>query len=46
MAPFPYRCKTGWVYDSGDHRAALVKAMDLVGYAELRREHGQGGSGK
>ena len=35
---FPYECKTGWVYDSGDYPAALRKALDLVGYAELRRE--------
>jgi carbon-monoxide dehydrogenase large subunit len=35
---FPYECKTGWVYDSGDYPAALRKALDTVGYAELRRE--------
>jgi carbon-monoxide dehydrogenase large subunit len=35
---FPYECKTGWVYDSGDYPAALRKAMEMVGYAELRRE--------
>ena len=35
---FPYECKTGWVYDSGDYPAALRKALEMVGYAELRRE--------
>jgi carbon-monoxide dehydrogenase large subunit len=35
---FPYECQTGWVYDSGDYPAALRKALDGVGYAELRRE--------
>jgi carbon-monoxide dehydrogenase large subunit len=35
---FPYECKTGWVYDSGDYPAALRKALDMAGYAELRRE--------
>ena len=35
---FPYECKTGWVYDSGDYPAALGKALEMVGYAELRRE--------
>jgi aerobic carbon-monoxide dehydrogenase large subunit len=40
LAPdlFPYECKTGWVYDSGDYPAALRKALEEVGYAELRRE--------
>ncbi len=35
---FPYQCKTGWVYDSGDYETTLRKAMDTIGYAELRRE--------
>jgi carbon-monoxide dehydrogenase large subunit len=35
---FPYECKTGWVYDSGDYPRALHKALGLAGYAELRRE--------
>ncbi len=40
LAPdqFPYECKTGWVYDSGDYPTALRKAMDIIGYEELRRE--------
>jgi aerobic carbon-monoxide dehydrogenase large subunit len=40
LAPtqFPYTCKTGWVYDSGDYPRALRKALDMAGYADLRRE--------
>ncbi len=35
---FPYKSALGWEYDSGNYPAALKKAMDRVGYAELRRE--------
>ena len=35
---FPYESKTGWVYDSGDYETTLRKAMDKIGYYELRRE--------
>ncbi len=35
---FPYRCPTGWVYDSGDYERALRLALELSGYEELRRE--------
>jgi carbon-monoxide dehydrogenase large subunit len=35
---FPYTCPTGWEYDSGDYPRALQLAMDIAGYAELRRE--------
>ncbi len=35
---FPYTCPTGWQYDSGDYPRALRLAMDMAGYAELRRE--------
>ena len=35
---FPFTCPTGWVYDSGDYPRALAAAMELAGYAELRRE--------
>jgi aerobic carbon-monoxide dehydrogenase large subunit len=35
---FPYQCKTGWVYDSGDYERALRKALDNAGYERLRRE--------
>ncbi|MDE0653050.1 MAG: aerobic carbon-monoxide dehydrogenase large subunit [bacterium] len=33
---FPYTTPTGFVYDSGDYHTALRKAMDEVGYTELR----------
>ena len=35
---FPYTTPTGFVYDSGDYHTALRKAMDEVGYADLRAE--------
>jgi len=35
---FPYHSVTGWEYDSGDYVAALDKAMQTIGYAELRKE--------
>jgi aerobic carbon-monoxide dehydrogenase large subunit len=35
---FPYECKTGWVYDSGDYERTLRKALDLADYDALRRE--------
>ena len=35
---FPYKSTLGWEYDSGDYPTALRKAMDAVGYQELRRE--------
>jgi aerobic carbon-monoxide dehydrogenase large subunit len=38
---FPYECKTGWVYDSGDYEAAMRKALDMAGYDELRREQAE-----
>jgi carbon-monoxide dehydrogenase large subunit len=38
---FPYECKTGWVYDSGNYEAAMRKAMEIAGYDELRREQAQ-----
>lgn len=38
---FPYRSPTGWEYDSGNYQAALVKAMDMIGYAELRKEQAE-----
>jgi aerobic carbon-monoxide dehydrogenase large subunit len=37
-AQFPYTSATGWEYDSGDYPRALQLAMDIAGYAELRRE--------
>jgi len=38
---FPYTCATGWEYDSGDYPRALRTAMDIAGYAELRREQAE-----
>src|SRR4051812_14192653 len=38
---FPFRCATGWDYDSGDYPRALTMALDLAGYAELRREQAE-----
>jgi len=35
---FPYTVKTGLTYDSGDYAAGLKKAMEIVGYDELRSE--------
>ena len=35
---FPYTTKTGWVYDSGDYEATLRKAMEMIGYEQLRAE--------
>ena len=38
---FPYRSALGWEYDSGDYPAALKKAMEMIGYAELRKEQAE-----
>jgi aerobic carbon-monoxide dehydrogenase large subunit len=38
---FPYTGPTGWEYDSGDYPRALRLAMDMAGYAELRREQAE-----
>jgi carbon-monoxide dehydrogenase large subunit len=38
---FPYKSALGWEYDSGNYGGALKKAMDTIGYAELRREQGE-----
>jgi carbon-monoxide dehydrogenase large subunit len=38
---FPYRTPTGWEYDSGDYPRALQKALELIGYDELRREQAE-----
>jgi len=35
---FPYKSALGWEYDSGNYAGALTKAMDMIGYADLRRE--------
>ena len=33
---FPYRTLTGQTYDSGDYETALRKALDLLGYRQMR----------
>ena len=38
---FPYKSALGWEYDSGNYAGALTKAMDTIGYAELRREQAE-----
>ncbi|CTQ62656.1 aerobic carbon-monoxide dehydrogenase large subunit [Roseibium album] len=35
---FPYQSALGWEYDSGDYHTAMQKAMDTIGYRELRVE--------
>ncbi|MFZ1103297.1 MAG: aerobic carbon-monoxide dehydrogenase large subunit [Hyphomicrobiaceae bacterium] len=35
---FPYQSALGWEYDSGDYHTAMKKAMDAVGYQQLRAE--------
>ncbi len=35
---FPYQSVLGWSYDSGNYGAALRKAMDIIGYDDLRKE--------
>jgi carbon-monoxide dehydrogenase large subunit len=34
----PHKTAFGALYDSGDYQAALEKALDVAGYAELRQE--------
>src|SRR5438477_2659397 len=38
---FPYKSALGCEYDSGDYGPALRKAMDRIGYAELRKEQAE-----
>jgi len=38
---FPYRSALGWEYDSGNYPAALTKAMEMIGYDDLRREQAE-----
>lgn len=35
---FPYQSPLGWSYDSGDYPAAMNKALEIIGYRELRKE--------
>jgi len=38
---FPYKSALGWEYDSGNYAAALKKAMEKIGYADLRKEQAE-----
>src|SRR5713226_904045 len=38
---FPYKSALGWTYDSGNYHGALKKAMEKIGYAELRKEQAE-----
>jgi aerobic carbon-monoxide dehydrogenase large subunit len=38
---FPYTTPTGWEYDSGDYARTLRVALDIAGYAGLRREQAE-----
>ncbi|HSB72834.1 MAG TPA: aerobic carbon-monoxide dehydrogenase large subunit [Candidatus Methylomirabilis sp.] len=38
---FPYHSVLGWEYDSGNYPAALKKAMEKIGYVELRKEQAE-----
>jgi aerobic carbon-monoxide dehydrogenase large subunit len=38
---FPYTSALGWEYDSGNYGLALHKAMDMIGYADLRKEQAE-----
>ncbi len=38
---FPYVTALGWEYDSGNYGGALHKAMDMIGYEDLRREQAE-----
>jgi carbon-monoxide dehydrogenase large subunit len=38
---FPYQSPLGWSYDSGDYPAAMNKALEMIGYRELRKEQAE-----
>ncbi|MGB5204618.1 MAG: molybdopterin cofactor-binding domain-containing protein, partial [Eudoraea sp.] len=38
---FPYASPLGWSYDSGDYKATLEKAMEMVGYADYKKEQAE-----
>ena len=38
---FPYKSALGWEYDSGDYHQGLEKAMDIIGYDDLRKEQAE-----
>jgi len=35
---FPYDSPLGWSYDSGDYKATLEKAMEMIGYDDYKKE--------
>jgi len=38
---FPFESALGWTYDSGNYGPALRKAMDIIGYEQLRKEQAE-----
>src|SRR5216684_3729235 len=38
---FPYKSVLGWEYDSGNYPAALDKALEKIGYGDLRKEQAE-----
>ena len=38
---FPYHSPLGWEYDSGDYHAGLQKALDMIGYDNLKKEQAE-----
>ncbi|MFQ5520111.1 MAG: aerobic carbon-monoxide dehydrogenase large subunit [Candidatus Methylomirabilia bacterium] len=38
---FPYKSALGWEYDSGNYAEALRKAIEKIGYADLRAEQAE-----
>jgi len=38
---FPYPSPLGFVYDSGDYHLTLDKALEVIGYDELRKEQAE-----
>jgi carbon-monoxide dehydrogenase large subunit len=38
---FPYKSALGWEYDSGNYSGALKKAMEKIGYGDLRKEQAE-----
>ncbi|QXE37048.1 carbon-monoxide dehydrogenase large subunit [Streptomyces sp. GMY02] len=38
---FPYRTRTGWVYDSGNYEPTMRLSMELAGYEALRSEQAE-----
>ncbi len=38
---FPYHSCTGFVYDSGEYEAAMDKALEAVGYGDLRQKQAE-----